>query len=118
MESGSNKHSARVDDEMAEEARLAEFSGEDQPTGMFPGGLEDSSSGLSTAEVEARSTLAKWLVPGHFPAMREQLIEAAIGTGAPDEVVDAARRLPSGREFGNIGDAWQALGGREETPPD
>lgn len=118
MESGSNKHSARLDDEMAEESRSAESSGKDQPAGTFATGLDGSSAGLSPTEVEARSTLAKWLVPGHFPATREQLIEAATGAGAPDEVIDAARRLPSGREFGNVGDAWQALGGREETPPD
>lgn len=84
----------------------------------FPAARRTQGPGLSAAEVEARSTLAKWLVPGHFPAMREQLIAAAIDAGVPDDVVDAARQLPSGREFGNVGDAWQALGGREETPPD
>lgn len=118
MESGSSKHSARLDDEMAEESRQAEFSGEDQPAGTYSSGLRDSGAGLSAAEVQARSTLAMWLAPGHFPATRERLIDSAINAGAPDEVVDAVRRLPPGREFGNVGDAWQALGGRDETPPD
>lgn len=94
---------------------MAEFAGEDQPEGTFSAGLEGSGAGLSAAEVEGRSTLARWLVPGTFPAVREQLTEAALGASTPDEVVDAARRLPSGRVFGNIGDIWQARRPRRDS---
>ena len=117
MESGSNKHSARLDDEMAEESQSAESRGEDQPAGMFSSGVPRSGTSLSPAELEARSMLGQWLAPGHFAARREALVEAAIAADAPPEVIEAVRQLPAGHEFGNVGDAWQALAGREETPP-
>lgn len=102
---------------MADEFRAAVDAGDDQPAGMFSDPLADAGASLTAVEIEARSTLARWLVPGHFPAVREQLISAAIDADAPDAVVDAARRLPAGQTFVDIGDAWQALGGREEPPP-
>ncbi|MGH3744776.1 MAG: DUF2795 domain-containing protein [Mycobacteriales bacterium] len=96
----------------AEEALLAEGAGEDQPTPTtFLGHREGSAGeGLSPDQIEARSTLARWLGRAVFPAVREQLIGAAIDAAAPAAVVDRLRELPSGREFRDVGDVWRATG--------
>lgn len=135
MDRGSSKHSPRVDNEMAaevasltrgapeeahaEESQLAEPSGEDQPavtTFLGHRGEDGSTSlspeGLTADQVEARSTLARWLPRADFPAVREQLIGAAIDAGAPAAVVDRIRELPSGTVFDHFGDVWRATGER------
>jgi hypothetical protein len=133
MERGSDKHSPRLDDEMEHEVRgllqgngggrVEEFrdpepSGEDEPAvsyapeGDLHGGTPD---GMTEADVERRAELARFLRPSSFPAVREILIGDAMDDGAPAWVVTELKRLPSGREYANVGDVWRTLGhGAEE----
>jgi len=131
MERG-NLHSARLDETMdketegmvragrdtrAAEWHSAEPSGEDQPEvdrvpdATLTGGVPD---GLTAEEVEARSRLASYLPRSAFPAVREMLINEARGRDAPDAIVERVKSLPAGREFANLGEAWEAMGGHRE----
>ena len=133
MERGSDKHSARMDDALEAEVHgmmtagretrgeawhSAEPSGEDQPDvdlapdGTLAGGVPD---GMTESDVEARSELATFLGRSVWPATGQLLLETAQTNEAPDRVLDLLRRLPSGREYVNVQDAWAALqGGVEE----
>jgi hypothetical protein len=127
MDRGSDKHGPRLDEQMkhetqgliqaghdthAEEWALPEPSGEDQPEAdrapgvTLHGAVPD---GMSDEDVEGRSELATYLTPAAFPGVREQLLEHAMDAEAPDAIVDEIRRLPSGREFRNVGDVWRTL---------
>lgn len=132
MDRGSDKHSPLVDEALkhetegmvragrdthAEEWKTAEPSGEDQPDAdrapdaTLIGGTPD---GMTPDDVEGRAEVASYLGKGIYPAVREQLIGAAMDRNAPDRVVSLIKRLPSGREFANINDVWTALGGGVE----
>jgi hypothetical protein len=127
MERGSDKHSPRLDEGMkhevggllqgghdthAEEWKLPEPSGEDQPEAdlapdvTLHGGTPE---GMDDADVEERSQLAQYLPRNAFPGVREQLLEHAMDAQAPDAIVEEVRRLPAGREFQNIGEVWRTL---------
>ncbi|MGN6330245.1 MAG: DUF2795 domain-containing protein [Motilibacteraceae bacterium] len=129
---GSDKHSARVDDQLehelegmqragrsthAEEWKDPEPSGEDQPDvdrvpdGTFVGGVPQ---GVTPEEVAARSDVARFLGLSAFPGDREALLAAAEANEAPDGVLADLRRLPAGEQFANLQDAWRALGGGTE----
>lgn len=132
MDKGSDKISARLDDELkeetegmvranrqtrAEEWHQLEPSGEDEPDvdrapdGTLTGGTP---AGMTPADVAGRSELAGYLGHDVYPAVREQLIGAALDHHAPDRIVDAVRRLPSGRQFHNVAEVWEELGGHVE----
>ncbi len=132
MQRGSDKHSARMDDALeaevsglvtsghdthAEEWKSAEPSGEDQPevdlsgNGDLHGGVPD---GMTEADVEERSRLAAYLGKEVWPASGEQLVAVARARSAPDAVLERLTALPAGRVFGNLRDAWAALGGGSE----
>lgn len=132
MEKGSDKVSARLDEELkseteglvranretrAEEWHQLEPSGEDQPDvdlgadGPVIGGTP---AGMDGRDVEGRAELAGYLGAEVYPAVREQLIGAAMDRYAPDRVVDELRRLPSGRVFHTVSEVWEALGGHVE----
>ena len=124
MERGSNKHGRLLDEALkhetsglvsgghathTEEWRDPEPAGEDQPGDVaLVGGTPP---GLDADEVERRSELARFLGPACFPAVGELLLECAAGNGAPELVLNDLRRLPSGTEFENVAQVWQALGG-------
>lgn len=74
------------------------------------GGTPD---GMSSADVEDRSDLARYL--GRvYPADRAGLIEAARGNSAPDRLVSMLAKLPEGQQFENVQDVWTVLGGGHE----
>src|ERR1700712_3790120 len=127
MDRGSDKHSPRLDEEMkheqsgllqgnhdthAEEWRLPEPAGEDQPQAdlaageTLHGGVPD---GMDADDVEARAQLATYLPLSVFPGVREQLLNPVQDSSAPDVVVERVRQLPAGREFHNVGEVWRAL---------
>lgn len=130
MERGSTKHGPELDEALkrethgqvhggrathAEEWRQAEPAGEDQP--RDPAYVGGTAPGLRPDEVEARSELARFLSPAVFPAVGQLLLEVASANEAPSHVVEWLRRLPAGREYENVSQVWQALGGgREERP--
>jgi hypothetical protein len=132
MERGSDKHSARMDDALESEVRgmmtagretrgeawnSAEPSGEDQPDvdlapdGTLAGGVPD---GMTERDVELRSELAASLGRSVWPATGQLLLETAQGNDAPARVLELLRRLPSGRVFVNVQEAWEALDGGVE----
>jgi Protein of unknown function (DUF2795) len=133
MERGSDKHSARLDEEMghevqgllkagrtthAEEWKSPEPSGEDQPDvdrspdGTMVGGVPD---GLTEADIEGRSELATYLGKEVWPATGQQLHDVAHGRSAPDAVLARLAALPPGRTFTNLQQVWTQLAGGAEA---
>ncbi|RJK93809.1 DUF2795 domain-containing protein [Vallicoccus soli] len=133
MERGSDKHSARQDDALAheteglvragrsthaEEWKDPEPSGEDQPDvdlvpdGTLTGGTPE---GMTPEDVERRSALAQALGRHLWPATREEVVSAAQQGQAPGVVLTDLARLPGGREYQNVQEVWEAIGGGVET---
>jgi hypothetical protein len=129
----SDKHSPRLDDEMAHETQgmmrgghstHAEEFVETEP--MSDGATwdpdrpeqepvpEGAPPGMSARDVEERSALARLLNGVHYPARPNDLLEHVSGADAPDEAVAALEDLPD-REYRNVADVAEALGyGRED----
>lgn len=101
----------------AAEWRAQEPSGEDQPEvdrapdDMYTGATPP---GMSSDDVEGRSELAVHLNPSIYPARRDDLVEDLRENNAPDRLVDQVAGLPGGREFRNVQEVWEALGGGVE----
>lgn len=128
MERGSSKHGRQLDEALkhetegltrsghsthAEEWKDPEPAGEDQPgEASLVGGTP---TGLSSDDVRGRSELARYLGPACFPALGIVLLEAAAMNGAPETVLNRLRGLPSGVEYVNVAEVWQALGGGIEV---
>ncbi|GLX00891.1 DUF2795 domain-containing protein [Microtetraspora sp. NBRC 16547] len=93
---GSDKHGPRMDDEQKHETE-----------GLTRGGR--TPSGITPADVERRSNLAKWLSDAEYPANRENLLAHAERKSAPDAVIEAVRQLPE-LKFHNVGEVAEALG--------
>lgn len=130
MERGSDKHSPRLDDQMAyevqgmmkaerpthaEEWKEAEPMGEDQPDpgvlGTTPDRQPASPPGMTNDEVELRSRLAAHLNPlSTFPADLSGLLDAMADTNAPDRLVQLVSQLPTGVVYDTLPDVLAALG--------
>ena len=67
-------------------------------------------SGTDPADIERRAALAEALGKEVWPADRDTLVAKAEESGAPDVVLGQLRRLPDGRQFGNVQEVAQALG--------
>jgi hypothetical protein len=127
MQRGSDKHSARLDDQLESEVsglirsghdnredwNSPEPSGEDQPdvdrvpNGTLTGGVPE---GMEEGDVERRSELASYL--GRvWPATREDLIGKATENQAPDAVLAQLASLPEGADFENLQEVWSVLSG-------
>ncbi|MGV9762557.1 DUF2795 domain-containing protein [Micromonospora tulbaghiae] len=135
MERGSSKHSPRVDDQMssevsglvqgagtggsrAEEFRVPEPAGEDQPEATTaPAGELRSGTpqGMSSEDVEARSRLGRFITMTALPGDREALLANARENEAPTDIVAALESLPEGTRYQTISEVWAALGHRNET---
>lgn len=132
MPDKSDKHGARLDDEIgrethgmvsgghpthAEEFKETEpYSDEypSDPTAPAGGEREGSPPGMSAQDVAGRSALARMLTGVRYPARPNELIRHAAEGGAPDEAVEQLRTLPK-REYENVADVAEELGyGREE----
>ncbi|MEW9530113.1 DUF2795 domain-containing protein [Microbispora sp. NPDC049125] len=129
IQRGSDKHGRRLDEEQKHETQgLVKGSGtsraeewrEPEPTHQpendlapqrrQPSGREPGTPiGITPADVERRSNLAKWLSDAGFPADSVRLLAHAEERNAPDAVIDAVRRLPD-MKFHNIGEVAEALG--------
>jgi hypothetical protein len=59
---------------------------------------------------ELRAELDKYVTLMQFPTTSADLVATATGNHAPDEVIDALRRLPPGSAYGSTEEVWQALG--------
>lgn len=132
MQPGSDKHGSLQDDYLkqetegleraerenrAEEWRQQQAPGEDEPEvdrvpdGMYTGGAP---AGMEPGDVEGRSEIARFLGTSSFPAVREMLIDDVMKSNAPQHVIDAVKNLPAGREFRNVQEVWETLGGGVE----
>jgi hypothetical protein len=128
MDRGSDKHSPRVDDQLADEVRgtvqgvaggraeewkMAEPSGEDQPQttvapdGQYGGG---EPNGVGNAEAEQLSRFGTYIGLSALPGDRETLIRSARDLDAPDDVLEALDRLPDDTTFDTVVQVWRALG--------
>jgi len=137
MERGSDKHSARIDENLerdtrslvqgapgesrADEGRLQEGPADEEPTtdALLTGDLHPGESNdalLDHDEAEARSRLAAHLRPSIWPADREELLRCATELNAPADILAQLRRLPDGT-FTHTEAVWEALGGRVESRP-
>jgi hypothetical protein len=128
MDRASNKHSPRVDEQMAEEVRgvvqgvggarteewkMAEPPGEDQPeVSAVPDGEagRGEPDGVGNPEAEAFSRFASYLGRRAFPGDREALLKSARDLDAPDGVLAALESLPPGTVYRNSAEVWKALG--------
>jgi hypothetical protein len=132
-EDRSDKHSPRLDDEMAHETQgmvrgnhsthAEEFheteAYNDDPTwepesSEAPGPVQEGAPpGMTAQDVEERSALARLLTGVRYPATPDELLEHVSGADAPDDAVAALQDLPD-RQYENVADVAEALGyGRE-----
>ena len=132
MDRGNSKHGPRLDDEMehevrgilqggvdtrAEEWHDPEPAGEDQPNpSRAPVGYERAGAppGMTPAEVEERSRLGRFIPLAALPGTRAELVAAARGMEAPDDVVAQLDQLPVDRTYRTVNEVWAALGHHNE----
>jgi len=129
MDRESNKHSPRVDEALAhdvdsllhgspEESRAQEGRLQEDPE-VGPGRrLDDLIPGvdMTEAELRERAELSRHVAAAHFPARRDELVAAAEGDHAPDEMMRALGELPADEEYQTVQAVWKALGGNVEPP--
>jgi hypothetical protein len=127
----SRKHAPRVDDELkrgveghvqgnppggrAEEWREPEPPAEGEPevTAVPQPDQQvrsDADLPFTPYEIEERSRFTRYLHRGMFPADRREILRAARDAGAPDDLIEDLRRLPTGETFATPARAWAALG--------
>ena len=68
-----------------------------------------SPSGMSQADVEVRSDLARFLGTAAFPGTRDELLAVARDNGATEAVLTRLRSAPPG-PFENVQELAQAVG--------
>jgi hypothetical protein len=126
MDRGSSKHSPRLDEQMAEEVegtvqgiagaraeewKMAEPSGEDQPqTTVAPDdgyGLGEP-AGVGNPDAEDLSRFATYIGRSALPGNRAALEESARELEAPDDVLDRLRRLPGDTTYQTVTEVWRA----------
>lgn len=129
IQRGSAKHGPRLDEEQKHETEgLVRSAGtshaqewkESEPTQRpdedlaprrySPSHEPGTPSGITPADVQRRSNLAKWLSDAGYPANAGKLLAHAENRHAPDAVIDAVRRLPEHFTFHNVGEVAEALG--------
>ncbi|WDZ82207.1 DUF2795 domain-containing protein [Micromonospora cathayae] len=135
MERGSSKHGPRLDEQMSQEVhglvqgpgvggsrvdefREAEPAGEDQPgsTTVPAGDLRTGApQGMSSADVEQRSRLGRFIGLSALPGDREALLGSARENEAPADVIADLERLPADTRYRTVSEVWAALGHRNET---
>lgn len=133
MERESDKHSPRLDDQMAHEVEsltngLAAEESRAREDRTLEGSTEeeirfepadrtlpqDRGIGIPDTDADARSDLARHLAAADWPARGDQLYEAARVERAPQQILDSLRRLPAEATFGNVQEVWASLGGATE----
>jgi hypothetical protein len=113
MDRGSSKHSPRVDEQMAEEIqgtvqgtvggraeewKMAEPSGEDQPRASLD----------PDAEGDDLSRFGSYIGLSAFPGRRADLEKSAHDLEAPDDVLERLGRLDSDTTYQNVTEVWRA----------
>ncbi|THJ75712.1 DUF2795 domain-containing protein [Candidatus Frankia alpina] len=127
VDRGSSKHGPWRDDAMAHEISGFVRSGRDtraeewrsvEPTDELPGDAQfpdpaqsrvGASAGMTLADVEDRSELARWLGRAVFPAEREEIIDHLRYQHALDRVVEEVAAAAPGVQFTSVGELWREL---------
>ena len=112
----SDKHSARVDDELQKDTRGGEDARDRlRPDDSRPDVVQTQDGVLDDADASSRSELARFLEPSAFPCRPSELEASADRNFAPDNVIALLQALPD-RVYENMQDVWSTLGGAvEET---
>ncbi|MEO3828036.1 DUF2795 domain-containing protein [Actinomadura sp. B10D3] len=132
MPDKSDKHGAKLDEEIGRETRgmvsgghptHAEEFKETEPFSDDPPADPDTAAaderegsppGMSAQDVESRSALARMLTGVRYPARQNELVRHAAEADASGELIERLRGLPR-REYENVADVAEELGyGREE----
>lgn len=71
--------------------------------------------GMSGLDVSLRSEIGRFLGKECWPADRQRLLEVARENQAPDEVISLINQLPDGEQYTNLAEAWERLGGHNES---
>jgi hypothetical protein len=116
MERGSSKHSAHVDEQMkqevlgtvqgiaggrAEEWKMAEPAGEDQP---------DATRTAGAGAENDISRFGRYIALSALPGDRDALRRSAEMLGAPDDILADLASLPDDIVFQTVSEVWAALG--------
>jgi len=116
MERGSSKHSPRVDEQMrqevlgtvqgvaggrAEEWKMAEPSGEDQPA---------VTRAIDAESANDLSRFGRYIGMSAMPGDRDALRRSAEMLEAPDDILADLDTLPQGVTFRTVTEIWAALG--------
>lgn len=134
MEQRANsKHSRRLDDQLERETEDLTRSGRPSRTEEWrepepvegdhlhfnvpPDHEPGAPHGMTAADAERRSDIARYLPPRAFPADRDTLLAYLGRESAPDDIYDALRSLSAGRRFRTIGEVVRALGIPTEASP-
>ncbi len=70
---------------------------------------------MSSADVEERSRLGRFIGMAALPGDRETLVANARENEAPADLVAALETLPEGTRYRTISEVWAALGHKNET---
>ncbi len=110
----SDKHSARLDDDLRKDTRGGEDAREHlRADDIRPDIVQSQPGVLDDADAAKRSELARMIEPSVFPARPTQLEESAAGNFASDSIIRALQALPD-RVYDNVQDVWSTLGGAVE----
>jgi hypothetical protein len=110
----SDKHSARMDDDLQKDTRGGEDARERMRSeDSRPDVVQQQEGVLDDADAERRSELARFLEPSLFPARPAELEASAAGNFAGDGLIKALQALPD-RVYENVGDVWATMGGPTE----
>lgn len=128
----SNQHGPHIDDELRHETEGMQRAGrpthaeefketepvetddDRDPTSAGMAEREGTPPGMNPHDVEARSTVARYLAGLRYPAHPDALAGRAAEQGAPDEIVTSLRRLPD-RAYARVAEVSDALGYGNET---
>ncbi len=110
----SDKHGARVDDDLQKDTRAGEDARDAlRPTDSRPDVVQEVPGVLDDHDADRRAELARFIEPAMFPARPQQLAESAVGNFAPQSVIRALESLPD-QLYDNTQAVWLALGGQVE----
>ena len=110
----SDKHGARVDDELQKDTRGGDDAREHlRAADSRPDVVQQQEGVLDDADAERRSALARAIEPSVFPARPAELEASAANNFAGDGIIKALQALPD-RVYENVQDVWSTLGGPVE----
>src|SRR5687768_12430284 len=110
----SDKHSARMDDDLQKDTRGGEDAREQlRADDSRPDVVQENEGVMDDHDAERRSELARSIDPGVFPARPAEIEASAVKNFASDGIIRALQALPD-RVYENVQDVWATLGGPVE----